>query len=127
MTTTEYIHSVLQIKKDAPSTQTIDEAAIYEAAQLISGSFTYSLYGELWKYFFDMEAITEHLENLYDSENHFGLIYFIFMLADAIEFMMPIEYTEMSAKDAFVPILAAAIIEDWLEYDTDFEAIEYDG
>jgi hypothetical protein len=127
MTTTEYIQSVLQIKKDTPSLQSIDEAPAYEAAQLISGSFTYPLYEELWANFFDMDAVTEHLENLYDSGNYFGMIYFTFMLANAVEFIIPIEFTEMSAKDAFVPVLAAAIIEDWLEYDGSFEATAYEG
>jgi hypothetical protein len=31
------------------------------------------LYGELWKNFFDMDGITEHLETMYDSANHHGL------------------------------------------------------
>ena len=127
MTTTEYVQSVLQIKKDAPSLQAIDETAAYAAAQLISGSFTYSLYEELWTNFFDMEATTDHLEKLYDSGNHHGLVYFIFMLANAVEFIIPIEFTEMSARDVFVPVLTAAIIEDWLEYDGSFEATEHEG
>ena len=74
-----------------------------------------------------MDAVTEHLENLYDSSNHLGLVYFIVMLADAVEFILPLEFTEMSAKDIFAPILSAAIIEDWLEYNGSFEATEYEG
>ena len=124
MTTTEYAQSVLQIKTETPSAQTIDEAAAYSAAQLISGSFTYPLYEELWRNFFDMDAITDHLESLYDSNNHFGLIYFTFILANAVEFIIPVEFTEMSAKDALVPYLAAAIIDDWLDFDGCFEAVE---
>ena len=112
MTTTEYIHSILQIKNDTPLSQPIDEVAAFEAAQLISGSLTYPLYEELWANFFDMEAVTEHLENLYDSGNYFELVYLIVMLAEAVEFIMPIEFTEMSAMDAYVLVLAVAIIED---------------
>jgi hypothetical protein len=127
MTTTEYVQSVLQIKKDAPSPKEIDEASAYSAAQLISGSFTYPLFEELWANFFDMESITDHLESLYDNGDHFGLVYFIFIMAHAVDFIIPIEFTEMGAKDAYVPVLAAAIIDDWLEYADSFEATEYDG
>jgi len=49
------------------------------------------------------------------------------MLAEGVEFIMPIEFTEMSAMDAYVPVLAAAIIEDWLDFDGNFEATEYEG
>jgi len=45
-----------------------------------------------------------------------GVVYFIFILANAVEFSMPIQFTEMSANDSLVPILSAAIIDDWLEY-----------
>ncbi len=40
MTTNEHIQFVLQIKKSMPSPQNFDEAAVFEAAQLISGGFT---------------------------------------------------------------------------------------
>jgi len=39
----EYIQFVLEVKKEAPFIQTVDEATAYEAAQAISGSFTYLL------------------------------------------------------------------------------------
>jgi len=126
MTTMDYIQTILETKKEFPSPISIDEAAAYSAAQLIGGSFTLSLYGELWKNFFDMDGITEHLETLYDSANHHGLVYFIFMLANSVGFIVPIEFTEMSAKDSLVPILSAAIIEDWMEYDGSFEPTEHE-
>jgi hypothetical protein len=71
-----------------------------------------------------MDAISQHLEKLYDSGNHFGLVYFIFILANAVEFIIPFQFTEMSANDSLVPILSSAIMEDWLEYDLNCEATE---
>ena len=127
MTTNEYAMSILQIKKEVLPPQTVDKTAAYEAAQLFSGSFTYLLYEALWVNFFDMETITQHIESLYDSENHFGLVYFIFILANAAEFNVPVLFTEMSANEALVPFLSAAIIEDWLEYNSTCEASEYTG
>ncbi len=125
MTTTEYIQSVLQIKKSTPSLQAQDEAAAFEAAQIICGSFIFSLYEELWANLQDIDSITEHLEILYDSGNHFGLVYFCFLLANSVGFIIPLEYTEMSARDDLVPILSAAIIEDWLECYGSYEATLY--
>jgi len=126
MTTNEYAEFILQVKKEAALPRAVDETAAYEAAQLLSGSFTYLLYEALWMNNFDMETITQHLNNLHDSENHFGLVYFIFILANAVEFVVPVQFTEMSANDALVPFLSASIIEDWLDYDTNSEATEND-
>ena len=127
MTTYEYTQFILQVKKEAPLpfTQISDEAAAYEAVQLISGSFIYTLCEALWVNFFDMDTITQHLENLHDSNNHFGLVYFIFILANAVECSMPAQFTEISANDALVPVLSAAIIEDWLEYTASIEPVEF--
>ena len=127
MTSTEYVQTILQEKKGTRVIQEKDEASAYDAAQLISGSFTSPLYETLWENFFDMDAITHHLESMYDGGNHFGLVYFIFILANAVDFSVPIQFTEMSANDSLVPILSAAIIEDWLEYDSSCEATEYVG
>ena len=127
MTSAEYAQTILQEKRGARIIQEKDEASAYDAAQLISGSFTSPLYETLWENFFDMDAITHHLESMYDSGNHFGLVYFIFILANAVDFSIPIQFTEMSANDSLVPILSAAIIEDWLEYDSSCEATEYVG
>ena len=123
MTTYEFIEYLLQAKKENPGTIIVDEAAAYERAQLVSGSFVFPLYGALWQLDFDMTAITEHLEYLYDSGNHFGLIYFIFMLADAADFTLPLLFSETSSNNALVPILSAAIIEDWLDYDATSEVV----
>jgi hypothetical protein len=104
--------------------QPFDEAAAYEVAQLLSGSFVYPLYEALWVNFFDLDTATQHLESLYDSGNHFGLVYFIYILANAVDLTVPAQFTEMSANNALVPALSAAFIEDWLEYDATHEATE---
>ena len=125
MTTNEYIQFIMQVKKETPlPPQKINEAAANEVAQLISGSFTHTLYEALWTNFFDIDTITQHLENLYDSNNHFGLVYIIFILANAVECSIPAQYTEISANDELVPTLSAAIIEDWLEYSVSIEPVE---
>jgi len=127
MTTSEYAQTILEVQKELPTTKTVDEAAAYETAQLFSGSFTYPLYEALWENHYDMGAVTKRLESLHDSENHFGLIYFIFILANAVDFIIPVQFSEMSAYDGLVPFLSAAIIEDWLEYDANCEPTEYEG
>ena len=116
MTTNEFAECILQVRKSQPP-ETKDEAAAYDAAQIVSGSFVYPLYGALWQNGYEMDAVTEHLETMYDSGNHLGFLYFIFILSDAVDFVLPLPFSEMSAIDAHVPILAAAIIDDWLEYD----------
>ena len=127
MTTNEYILTVLEEKKGNRKIQEKDEVAAYDAAQLVSGSFTSPLYETLWENFYDMDGITRHLEGMYDSGNHLGLVYFIFILANAVDFSIPIQFTEMSANDSLAPFLSAAIIEDWLEYDSTCEATEHIG
>lgn len=127
MTPNEYVQIILQEKKGESPPKTVDEAAAYEVAQLLSGNFTYLLYESLWMNHFEMDSITQHLENLYDSKNHFGLVYFIFILTNAVDFAMPAQFVEMSGQDKLIPFLSAAIIEDWLDYDTNHEETEYDG
>ena len=127
MTDYEYTHFILQAKRNDFSSEQIDETGAYEISQLISGSITSLLYEALWVNSFEMESITQHLEELYDSKNYFGLIYFIIMLANAVSFIIPTQFTEMSVQSATVPILAASIIEDWLEYSTIGEISEHIG
>jgi len=126
MTTSEYVEFLIQAKRELQQTQAVDEEAAKEAARLLSGSMVYPLYGALWQYFYDMEAITEHLESLYDSENHIGLIYFILILADSVELTLPLPFYIMSTNGNLMPILSSAIIEDWLEYDTASEVLVTD-
>ena len=117
MTANEYTQIILHVNKELPLPQLNDEAAAHETTQLLSGSLIYPLYDALWVRNFDMDSITQHLEDLYDSENHFGLIYFIFILTETADMIVPFQFAEMSANRALVPILSAALIEDWLEYD----------
>ena len=127
MTSNEYIQAILQERKETCSLKTTNESSAYEVAQLISGSFIIPLYEVLWENFFDMAIITQQLEKMHDSEDHYGLVYFTFILANAVDLTIPYQFTEMSANDSLVPILSAAIIEDWLEYDAVCEATEYTG
>jgi len=126
MNATEYVQLIFEENNDSSTPQILDEAAVCEAAQLLSGSFTYLLFEALWINFFDVRSITRHLEGLYDSKNHFGVIYFVFILADAAAFTIPSMFTRMSANEKIVPVLSAAIIEDWLDYDASSEASEFE-
>jgi primase-polymerase (primpol)-like protein len=48
MTTTEFIKNIIDEKQEDTVSENIHEDLAYEAAQLLSGSFTYLLYGALW-------------------------------------------------------------------------------
>ena len=117
MTAYEYTQIILQVQKELPLPRFDDEAAAHEVAQLLSGSLICPLYDALWVRNFEMDAATQHLESLYDSENHFGLIYFVFLLAETADVIVPFQFAEMSANESLVPILSAALIEDWIAYD----------
>jgi len=130
MTTYEYIEYLLQVKNleksengIAPSAVTWEKSAL-EAAQLVSGSFTYRFYETLWLGGFPMEAITSHLEAMYDKSDFHGFLYFLILLADSIDFTFPPRFYEISMQDKMIPLLSAAVIEDWLEYDNEYEEIE---
>ena len=129
MTTYEYVESFLLINqingKDTnhPFDASRDNA-INEAAQLISGSFTYQLYELAWLSGHPMDAITSHLENLYEKSDFHGFIYFLILFADSIGYTFPMQFYEMSMQNSLISVLAAAIIEDWLEYDNEYEEIE---
>lgn len=114
MTANEYIELFLMSKSETESAQ-IDENTAIEVSDLVSGSFVYALFEFVDRAELDTEPITQHLESLYDSANHDGLLYFIMFLADASGYYLPQEFYQMSLKSELVPILSAAIIEDWLE------------
>ncbi|MCL2427589.1 MAG: hypothetical protein FWD05_14800 [Oscillospiraceae bacterium] len=116
MNTTEYVQHIIDEKQYNQIPMNICNASTYETAQLLSGSFTYMLYNVLWTEFYNMDSITEHLEVLYSNEQHYGILYFVALLANAVEFGIPIIYSQMSATDELVPFLSVAIIEDWLEH-----------
>ena len=112
----EYIECVLQVKKEKEYHKISDKAALTEMTQLISGSFVSPLYGALWQNGFDVDTITEHFETLHQNEDFFGIIYFVFILSDAVDFVLPPLFSEVSVDDVGVQILSAAIVEDWFEY-----------
>ena len=130
MITYEYIEYLLQVKNSDKSEDDVTppgnawEKAAFEAAQLVSGSVTYRFYETLWLRDFPMEAITSHLEAMYDKSDFHGFIYFLVLLADSIDFKFPAQFYEMSMQDKMIPLLSAAVIEDWLEYDNEYEEIE---
>ena len=130
MTNYEYIEYLLHVKgleKSEENISTADDVfkeAAFEAAQLISGSFTYQFYESLWLNEYPMDTITSHLEILYDKSDFHGFIYFMILLADSADFTLPIKFYEMSVQDRAIPKLSAAVIEDWLEYNNEYEEIE---
>jgi len=126
MTTNEYAQIILESQNIKPTTEKVDEAAAYEAAQLVSGSFTLTLFETMCESNYDMEATKQRLESLFDSENHFGLVYFIFILANAVDITVPIQFSEMSANDRLVPFLSSAIIDDWMDYDLTYDPSDYE-
>jgi len=124
MITTEFVQNIIDEKQGNKTSKDICEASAYEIAQLLCGSFIYPLYGALWIEHCDLDSITEHLTSLHESDNHYGLIYFIVLLADMVEHDIPLIYSQMSASDKYVPILSATIIEDWIEYHETSEVID---
>jgi hypothetical protein len=119
MTTHGFTQFVLNNRVQSPA-EAIDEAAVRDVAQLISGSLIYRLYESLIENDYDMDALTEHLEMLFDTENHFGLLYFVFILSDATEESLPEKFEGMTANPSLVPYLSGAIIEDWLDFHGDY-------
>lgn len=119
MTTHEFAQFVLGGGARTPA-EPIDEDAMKEVAQLVSGSLIYRLYESLITNDYDMEEVTEHLEMLTDTGNPFGLLYFVFMLTDATNEALPAQFAELTANRATAPYLASALIEDWLDFHGDY-------
>ena len=119
MTTHGFTQFLLKDREQSQA-ELIDEAAAKDVAQLISGSLVYRLYESLVTNDYDMDAVTGHLEMLFDTENHFALIYFAFMLCDATNEALPERFEGMAADPFLIPYLSAAIIEDWLDFHGDY-------
>ena len=125
MTIYEYVEYNLRGKKELEEQPlVVSENEAVEAAQLVSGSFTYPFYETMWLNDYPMGTLTAHLEALYDRGDRHGFIYFIILLADSVDFKLPIKFYEMSISDTLIPLLSAAIVEDWLEYDNEYEEID---
>jgi hypothetical protein len=119
MNTHAFTQFVLGDSAQSPAEPT-DETVAKEVAQLVSGSLIYRLYEGLINNGYDMDEVTEHLEMLCDTENHFGLLYFIFMLTDAVNEALPAQFAELTANRATAPHLASALMEDWLDFHGDY-------
>jgi len=119
MNTHAFTQFVLSGSAQSPAEPT-DEAAAKEVAQLVSGSLIYRLYENLSNNDYDTDEVTDHLEMLSDTGNHFGLLYFVFMLADVVNEALPAQFVELTANCATAPYLASAIIEDWLDFHGDY-------
>jgi hypothetical protein len=120
MTTHEFTRFILEHQAESLAAP-IDEAAAKDVTQLVSGSLIYRLYEGLIISEYDMDAVTDHLEMLYDTENHYALLYFVYMLCDATDVALPERFGEITANLSLVPYLSAAIIEDWLDFHGDYE------
>ncbi|MDR0863114.1 MAG: hypothetical protein LBN30_10140 [Oscillospiraceae bacterium] len=122
MTTENFTRYVSEFG-DSNLSREVDEEAVKELSQLISGSLVYRLYEALDRMDFDLAAVTAHLEALCDSGNHFGLVYFVLMLAESANIELPERFTEAAVVAAFIPYLSAALIEDWLNFHNEYEGI----
>jgi hypothetical protein len=85
-----------------------DEAAAKDMAQLTGGSLVYRLYEGMIAHDYGMDAATEHLEMLFDTGNHYGLLYFVVILCDAAEETLPERFESMIVNPALVPYLSGA-------------------
>ena len=109
----ELIKFILTVRNEIPQ-KDIDEDTANAIAQATSAGFVYELCEWLRFSDYDMDAITAHIENMYDNGNHFGVVYFIFILADSVDYELPLQFVQMITNDICIPILSGAIIEDWL-------------
>ena len=120
MNANELLEYLLETKNPP---EPLDEAAAYEASSLVSGSFVYNLHRALWLEGLTMQAVIDRLESLYDNGEHRAFLYFIILLASITELDLPVPLGEIAANEAALPVLCAAIIEDWLEVDEEYEEV----
>ncbi|MDR1892200.1 MAG: hypothetical protein LBQ48_04260 [Oscillospiraceae bacterium] len=106
---------------DSGATRKLYEEAVKEVAGLISGCLVFRLCRAIRSSGHHPHAITAHLEMLWGNNNHFGLVYFIALLAGGTGTDLPGQFVEFAAAESFVPYLAAALMDDWLDCHEDFE------
>jgi len=104
-----------------PNFHASDEPVAIEVAQLISGSLVYRLYTGMIANEYDMDMTTEYLEMLHEAQDHFGLLFFVFMLCDATNTELPERFLEVAANPSLVKYLADAMLADWLDFHDDYE------
>ena len=121
MLTNEFVKTILEERKKfseknitIPS-ETTENA--YALLSIISGSFIYELCEQLQVEEYNLETLTDHIEAMYSNNDYFGIIYLIFILANAVDMIVPIEFVSVAASDVFISTFTAAIIDDWLDFD----------
>lgn len=95
-----------------------------EVSQLVSGSLIYRLYEKLITHDYDMDEVTEHLEVLCDTENHFGLLYFVFILTDAVWIVPHMNHKitkTLQQNQTKYPDLAIIELKEVQNYDSNFK------
>lgn len=119
MTVSEYVEYLFfhSDVKESP----IDGAYDFHAANLLSRSLVYPLYERLYDKDLPMETITDHLEAIYNKKDHYGLLYLIIMMAENAAVEIPKQFYEFSVQENRVPLLSAAIIEDWFDMAASYE------
>jgi len=120
MTAANFTRYIAEFGDNRPTREVDDESA-KEVTGLISGSLVYRLYEATSKMNYDMDATTAHVAMLHNNDNHFGLVYFILMLAESANVELPERYAETAVTAALVPYLSSAIMEDWLDFHEDYE------
>ena len=111
MNTNEFTYFMPNHRSQPPA-EPIDEAAAKDVAHLICGSLIYRLYESLIAHEYDVEAVTKHLEMLNDTNNNYGLLYFVYILCNSTDEALSDRFEGMTANPLLVPYLSAAIIED---------------
>jgi hypothetical protein len=119
MTTHEFAQFILHARTQSLAGP-MDESAVKDVAQLISGSLIYHLYESLITNDYDPDEVTKHLETLCDTGNHFGVLYLVFILTDAVNESLPDQFVELTANHTTAPYLASALTEDWLDFHHDY-------
>ncbi|MDR1001987.1 MAG: hypothetical protein LBL82_01770 [Oscillospiraceae bacterium] len=121
MTNYEFTQLLLSKPTDERITAS-EENDVKEIATLISGNLVYRLYENLIKQDYEMNSLTEYIEMLSDSKNAFGIVYLFYMLSDAVCVTLPEQFADFAGKVPYVPYLAAALVDDWLDFHADYEA-----
>jgi len=120
MTTYEFTQFVAENMVQQPSPLPEKSAAI-EIAHLISGSLIYRLYASMIANEYDMDMTTEYLNMLHSQDNHFGLLFYIFMLCDATNTELPERFTEAVTNPFLAPFLSDAMLADWIDFHDAYE------
>ena len=114
MTSREYLDELFRDETGADNVAPCSDKAAGEFTQLVSGSFVPVLVELLWLEFHDLERITDHLEQLYDTGQHYGVVYLAYILANSVDLIIPLQFAEASSRADLIQPMAEALLEDWL-------------